>query len=159
MSRNSREIRILNGRSRSCKEIKLLLSAGKWVVAKLQSDKSASHPSLPLNFVTHGQFFLILSLRSRGPGKEPKNPESPKIRKNYRKKKKNKTPHPGWGPKNTKKIPKKYKSGTKMTILYFFGIFFVFPGPHPRWGFSYFFSYFFPFFFRFFGLFTRPSGS
>ena len=37
-----------NGWSRSYREIKLLLSAGKWVVAKLQGDKSAPQPSIEL---------------------------------------------------------------------------------------------------------------
>ena len=56
-SRSSREMKIQNA---SCqmggREVrrwqKLLLSAGKWVVAKLQGDNQ--HPSLPWNFITHG---------------------------------------------------------------------------------------------------------
>ena len=45
---NNSECRLSNGRSRSYKGIKLLLSAGKWVVAKLQGDKSASLSSMEL---------------------------------------------------------------------------------------------------------------
>ena len=44
------EWKLSNGRSRSYKVIKLLLSAGKWVVA----GEIIQHPSLPWNFVTHG---------------------------------------------------------------------------------------------------------
>ena len=40
------ECKLSNGRSRSCKVIKLLLSAGKGVVAKLQGDKSAPRSSM-----------------------------------------------------------------------------------------------------------------
>ena len=36
------ECKLSNGWSRSCREIRLLLSAGKIVVAQLQGDKSAS---------------------------------------------------------------------------------------------------------------------
>ena len=39
-----------NGRSRSCKVIKLLLSAGIWVVGKSQGDKSASQSSMELYY-------------------------------------------------------------------------------------------------------------
>ena len=42
------ECKLSNGWSRSYKVIKLLLSAGKWVVAKLQGDKSASRSSMEL---------------------------------------------------------------------------------------------------------------
>ena len=44
------ECKLSNGWSRSYKVIKLLLSAGKWVVAKLQGDKSASQSSMELYY-------------------------------------------------------------------------------------------------------------
>ena len=44
------ECKLSNGRSRSYKVIKPLLSAGKWVVAKLQGDKSASQSSMELHY-------------------------------------------------------------------------------------------------------------
>ena len=79
-------------------------------------------------------------LRSCGPATEPKNPQSPKIRKKY------KIPHPGLAPENTEKIPKRYENGPKTAIsgpfLYFFGIFSVFPGVNPRWEILYFFCIF-----------------
>ena len=46
------ECKLSTGRSRSYKVINLLLSAGIWVVAKLQGDKSASQSSMEL--ITHG---------------------------------------------------------------------------------------------------------
>ena len=46
------ERKLSNGQSRSYKVTKLLLSAGKCVVAKFQGDKS--DPNLPWNFITHG---------------------------------------------------------------------------------------------------------
>ena len=50
-SRSSREIKNQNASlSWSYKVIKLLLSAGKWVVAKLQGDKSASQSSMELYY-------------------------------------------------------------------------------------------------------------
>ena len=42
------EWKLSNWRSRSYREIKVLLSAGKWVVAKLQGDKSAPQSSTEL---------------------------------------------------------------------------------------------------------------
>ena len=42
------ESKLSNGRSRSYKAIKLLLSPGKWVVAKLRGDKSASQSGTEL---------------------------------------------------------------------------------------------------------------
>ena len=84
---------------------------------------------------------LALGLRSRGPGKELKNPWNPKITKKIRKK--YKTPVPGWGPKNTKK---KYRKNTRvvifMTTFVVLRYFFVFLGPHPGTIFSYFFRNF-----------------
>ena len=61
-SRSSREIKSQNqscqmGRSRSYKVIKLLLSEGNGVVAKLQGEKN-QHPSLPWNLITHSEKFL-----------------------------------------------------------------------------------------------------
>ena len=44
------ECKLSNGWSWSYKEVKLLLSAGKWVVAKLQWDKSASQSSMELHY-------------------------------------------------------------------------------------------------------------
>ena len=44
------ECKLSSGWSRSYKVIKLLLSAGKWVVAKLQGDKSAPHSSMELYY-------------------------------------------------------------------------------------------------------------
>ena len=61
------ECKLSNGWSRSYREIKLLLSAGKWVVAKLQGDKSASQSSMelydpwisgPSRIPEHGFLFL-----------------------------------------------------------------------------------------------------
>ena len=54
-SRSSREIKVQkcklsNGWSRSYEVIKLCLAAGKWVVAKLQGDKSASQSSMELYY-------------------------------------------------------------------------------------------------------------
>ena len=46
----SSECKLSNEWSRSYKEIKLLLSAGEWVVAKLQGDKSASQSSMELYY-------------------------------------------------------------------------------------------------------------
>ena len=46
------ECKLSNGRSRSYRETKLLLSSGIWVVTKIQGDKSASHSSMEL--MTHG---------------------------------------------------------------------------------------------------------
>ena len=61
------ECKLSNGWSRSYREIKLLLPAGKRVVAKLQGDKSASQSSygtlLPMDFWTPPRFlngFAIL---------------------------------------------------------------------------------------------------
>ena len=85
-------------------------------------------------------------LRSRLPGKEPdpKPPEPRKYEKNT--KKKYKIPHPGSGPKNTKKIPKKYENGPKMTIFVFFRYFFRIFGARPWVGdFVFFFRNFFVF--------------
>ena len=45
---NNSECKLLNGGSRSCMEIELLLSAGIRVVANLQGDKSASQSSMEL---------------------------------------------------------------------------------------------------------------
>ena len=42
------EMKLSNGWSQSYREIKLPLSAGKWVVAKLQGDKSAPQSSMEL---------------------------------------------------------------------------------------------------------------
>ena len=44
------EFKLSNGRSRSYREMKLLLSAGKWVVAKLEGYKSASQSSMELYY-------------------------------------------------------------------------------------------------------------
>ena len=72
--------------------------------------------------------------------KSPKTPETPKYEKIT---KKYKTPHPGWVPKNTRKIPKKYKSGPKMTIFVFFRYFFrIFGAPPGVGGFVFFRNFF-----------------
>ena len=44
------ECKLSNGRARSYKAIKLLLSEGKWTVSKLQGDKSASQSSMELHY-------------------------------------------------------------------------------------------------------------
>ena len=46
------ERKLSNGWSGSYKVIKLLLSAGQWVVASYR--EISQHPNLPLNFITHG---------------------------------------------------------------------------------------------------------
>ena len=61
-----------------------------------------------------------LGLRSPWGATEYKKPSSLEIRKSY------KITHFQFGPGNTKKIPKNYKIGQKMTIWSFFGIFFEF---------------------------------
>ena len=87
--------------------------------------------------------FLAPDLQFRrartGHKKPPKAGNTKKIRKNY------KIPHPGLGPENTKKLPKKCKNGPRMTILYFFGNFSYFRGPTQGGGFCNFFFFFFVF--------------
>ena len=66
---------------------------------------------------------------------------SPEIRKKYEKF--TKSPTPGRTPKIRKKYRKNTKMAQKSPFLYFFCIFFVFLGPDPGWGVSYFFRIFF----------------
>ena len=83
-------------------------------------------------------------MRSPWGATEYKSPSSLEIRKkiwkNY------KIPHSRFCPKNTKKIPKNYENGQKMTSFVIFQYFFRIFGAEPGMGdfviFSYFFSYF-----------------
>ena len=91
-------------------------------------------------------------LRFRVPGIELKNPSSPEIRKKYEKyRKKIRNPPSRVGPRKYEKNTKNTKIAQKWPFSYFFCIFFVFSGPDPGWGISYFFVCF-SYFFRISGL-------
>ena len=91
--------------------------------------------------------YLSQELRFRRARTGHKNPPRPEIRKNHEKK--YKIPHPGLGPENTRKLPKKYKNSSKMTPFCIFSVIFsYFRGPSLQGGgfciFFVIFSYFRP---------------
>ena len=72
----------------------------------------------------------LFVLWSRLPGKEPKAPWIPKIRKMTRKKQ---NPPPRVGPPKKKKYQKNTKMAQKYDTFRIFSVFFVFLGPGPGW--------------------------